>query len=1461
MPRRVFASRGGAWVRAVCKGPDHLHRTTCHASPRPAIGFPRLSSPFLEVPRSNWVVANALAFAIRDRFPVSPGHTLVIPHRLVASWFEATPEEKSAILDLVDHVKRDLDAGPAPPDGYNVGFNAGEAAGQTVMHLHVHVIPRYRDDVDDPRGGVRHVIPSRGNYLRPSPLATGGLDDPFVRHLVPLFGRATDVAIVAAFIQESGLELLKSPILSALARGARVRILTGDYLNITQADALKMLLDWASLGRWTEDAAITSGALESRVIEVERLEGTTRSFHPKSWRFEGPGLGSAFVGSSNVSRGALATGIEWNLRSDRDRDPAAYELIARAFESLWPRATSLTAEWVAEYAKRARLTAAPLPEGEVELTNSEPPPEPNDLQGEALAELARSRADGRRRALVVLATGLGKTWLSAFDVEAFGKAKGSCPRVLFLAHRAELLDQAARTFRQMFRRSFPDAGLSWFVGEQRELGGDLVLASVQKLSRPENLKVLAQQKFDYVVVDEVHHAAAKSYRDILARLEPRFLLGLTATPDRADEGDVLGLFDDHIAFRADLGVGIHRALLVPFAYHGLKDDLDYTNIPWRNRAFDPTELAAAVQTQARMETLWRAWNKHPASRTLVFCCSIEHARFARDWLRARDVVVRAVHSGEDSDDRETALRDLESGSIQAICTVDLFNEGIDVPRIDRVVMLRPTESPVVFLQQLGRGLRVAGGKNRLLVIDFVGNHRVFLERVRTLISLAPHPTSLRDFLAKGVAPELPPGCSVEVELEAKELLLKLLMPSGRSEVEHAYRELYAARGKRPTAGELCRLGYSPSTLRDAHGSWFAFVGSEKHLSESEARVLTGAREWLEELEKTSMVKSFKMVTLEALLEADALGSGLSLKDLAGRSHGILERNPELLADLKNVKELPDPGKPDPKAWLAYWRKNPIAAWTGEGKRQAGRAWFRVEGERLLPRIPIAAGDEATLADMTRELVDYRLALYRRGRNTQQELGASFACKVISNQRDPILKLPSREHRSDLPTGETTIRLPDGSAWLFRFMKEFVNVAHTPGDPKNKLPDLLRKWFGVGAGRPGTAFQVRFVPLPDGWWVEPSGEHVLAVPTREAIRAFPTLQAAAGAATGALVAEPEADQVRLPIASHGDEIFAVRASGDSMDGGPRPIRDGDWLVRRFARSAGLGAIAGRVALLQVEDEHGAFGYQVKRVVQDGSRWTLRSDNPARPSFPASERTVPIAVLVEVVRPEDIAPAVGSRLVADEVAAKFGLSAAPKTGRVDGHLFVLVETAEQFAEPDRLRWAAPDRRPAETAFVLARGPGQADWLYVGLGRWLEDEQLWSLPALDYATWKAVGAGRDCSRRLEPRALTNAAAFVDAVVAKVVPGSWVEHAGKRCRIVGKAAKGGLRIDGGEGGFQERTVSLADLAWVLVAQEDVGRSGGLLDEARVNRCRYLEGTPKGSTRWIDTGWAITVVSGTGSR
>jgi len=568
-----------------------------------------MTSPFLELPQSARVASNALAFGVRDGFPVSPGHTLVIPRRLVATWFDATAEERAAIFDLVDEVKAQLDAGTPKPDGYNIGINAGPAAGQTVMHLHVHVIPRYAGDVDDPRGGVRHVIPGKGNYCveAASPLSRGGPDDPFSAHLRPLWHRAQRIDVVAAFVQESGLRTLREPLFEALGREeVLVRLVTGDYLDITQSAALELLLDWMRLH---EDRLLV------RVVETAKLPGS-RSFHPKAWRFEGRGLAVAFVGSSNVSRSALGDGVEWNLRLERGRNPEGWRALGDAFDHWWNVARPLDAEWVSAYAARAQQQDRPRPTWESPAEPPEDAPAPHALQVEALASLARSREDGRTRALVVLATGLGKTLLAALDVASLTPEGGPPPRTLVLAHREELLEQAAGTFRRVFRRRFPGLRVGWCLGDRAELTGDLVLATVQKLARPGTLEKLRPGSFAYAVVDEFHHADAASYRRVLDRLQPGFLLGLTATPERADGGDILALVDDHVAYRADLGAGIARGLLVPFRYFGLKDDVDYRNIPWRNARFAPEELARAVETEHRMQRLWEGWQAHPGARSL-----------------------------------------------------------------------------------------------------------------------------------------------------------------------------------------------------------------------------------------------------------------------------------------------------------------------------------------------------------------------------------------------------------------------------------------------------------------------------------------------------------------------------------------------------------------------------------------------------------------------------------------------------------------------------------------------------------------------------------------------------------------------------------------------------------------------------------------------------------------------------
>ncbi|PRQ01230.1 DEAD/DEAH box helicase family protein [Enhygromyxa salina] len=1304
-------------------------------------------SVFSSIPRSQWVATNELAFAIRDGYPVSEGHTLVIPKRVVASWFQATEAERAAILQLVDRVKADLDR-ELQPDGYNIGINDGAAAGQTVAHLHVHVIPRWDGDVDDPRGGVRFVIPERGNYKEPgrlpaarrdpgpwradagatasSPgprhqLATGGLRDPFYDHLRPALLRADVIDIVAAFVQDSGVELLNDAIDRALARGAKLRVITGDYLHITQTQALYQLLDRT---QEADSADETLGGFEVHIIETKTLGG--RAFHPKSWRMEGPSLAVAWVGSSNWSRSALTHGVEWNLRVERARQPEAYRELVVAFDELWARARPLDLAWLEDYARRAQETSAVrLPPAELADATATAPAEPRGIQLDALEILANTRADGRARALVVLATGLGKTFLAAFDVRNFAdqldqpaQVSGP-PRVLFVAHRRELLIQARSTF----RRVFPTASFGLFVGDATQLDAQFVFASVQKLTRPRTLEALRPDAFDYVIIDECHHAAADSYRRLLAQLAPRFLLGLTATPERADDADVASLFDDHVAYRADLGEGIARELLVPFHYLGIRDTIAYDQRQSWSR-YTAEVLAGLATSEARMEKLWQAWQDHPGQRTLVFCVSIDHADYVRDWLRERGVAAEAVHTGPRSGDRERVLAELEAGVVEALVAVDLFNEGLDVPRIDRVVMLRPTASPVVFLQQLGRGLRVAEGKASLQVIDFVGNHKVFLQRVRTLLSLSPKPPSLHEFLRDQAALHLPAGCRVELELEVIDLLAKLLPAGSRNETVRIYRELREARGIRPTPGELARRGLNPASVRSQHGHWYGFVEAEGDLSAIERQAVSG-HDWLRQLERSSMTKSFKMVVLEVLLAHDALFAGMAIEQLCRASHAWLLRNPDLLADLDGVKALSDPRQPDHDQWRRYWEKNPIAAWTG-GKRPS----FVIEDGvfRFRKGAPDDPAVAEALARLTRHIVDWRLATYRRRQVGGADAATSFICKVSWNGRDPILFLPPGD-RDALPRGEVDVRLETGEVWSFRFVQVAVNVARPTGQRTNGLPDLMRQWFGSEAGKPGTDAGVRFRRSPEGWWVEALGQ-VLEFAPRGMLVAYPSLRAAAGQ-LGEATVEAEAELVRLPIEPRPDR-FAVRVAGHSMDGGHTPLRDGDWAVLEWARGAGLAALVGRVVLLARGDVDEGQRHHLKRVVRVDGGVRLRSDNPAEPELEIDATTVVIARLVEGVRPEQLGPSVGS--VVRDWDQAFGIHEPPRgrSSRIDGHLFILVDAKGLLVAPDRVDVPVGDRAPAETAFVLTRS-GDA-WRYAGVGRW--SEGAWRIPSVDDATWRSLG-----------------------------------------------------------------------------------------------------------------------------
>jgi len=547
----------------------------------------------------------------------------------------------------------------------------------------------------------------------------------------------------------------------------------------------------------------------------------------------------------------------------------------------------LTDAWIEKYEARRQPLLRTIAPGSQE---QDAPPEPTSVQIAALAALQATRQAGFRRGLVVLATGLGKTWLSAFDADQVGAR-----RVLFVAHREEILNQAAETF----LRIRPKSRVGFYVGQVRDIEVDVLCASVQTLSRTTHLERFSPQHFDYIVIDEFHHASAATYRRVLSYFAPSFLLGLTATPDRTDQSDILSLCDDNLVFTHTLFGGIESGLLAPFHYYGIFDDsVDYQEIPWRNGRFDPEQLSNRLATLARASHALKEWQQYGQQRTLAFCVSTRHADFMAAHFARAGIAAAAVYSGSVLS-RGDALERLREGRITVIFSVDLFNEGVDLPLIDTVMMLRPTESKILFLQQLGRGLRKAEGKEHLVVLDFIGNHHSFLHKPSALLGVGANYRKLAAF-ARQVEQNrlsLPSGCYVNYDLK----LLDFLKLLDRDGVQSEYEALRQSLGRRPTLSEYYRAGANIIRMRQQFGSWFELVEYMADLDADEAAVTTAHRPFLREVEFTSMTKSFKMVLLEAFQEMDGWQKPPTLAALAEQSWYVMQRRRPLLIDLPDDK--------------------------------------------------------------------------------------------------------------------------------------------------------------------------------------------------------------------------------------------------------------------------------------------------------------------------------------------------------------------------------------------------------------------------------------------------------------------------------------------------------------------------------------------------------------------------------
>lgn len=623
-----------------------------------------------------------------------------------------------------------------------------------------------------PDGSVRRhhapVVP-----LLDTALMTNAPGEPRLGHQIASeIPSAQRIDIIMAFIRRSGVGPLRDALRRhASSQGKPLRVLTTTYTGSTEVAALEELQQLGAQVRVSYDTS------------------TTR-LHAKAWLFHRPhSVSTGYIGSSNLTHSAQVSGLEWNLRVSSARNRTVLERMDSLFESCWNSGDFVPFD--AETFRAAIKEQRPESRVSVLLPGIELRLEP--FQERLLELIALERQRGRHRNLLVSATGTGKTVMAAVD---YARLRERLPRarLLFIAHRKEILEQSQGMFRYAMRD--PSFGELWVDGKRPEQF-EHVFASVQSLTHID-LTNLPADHFDVVIVDEFHHASAPTYQDILYHLEPRELLGLTATPERGDGQSVTHWFEHRIAAELRLWDAIDQQRLVPFAYYGVPDNTQLSGLKWkRGQGYDVAQLTQVLTADHAwvnlvIQALVEKVSDVRCMRALGFCVSVGHARFMAQAFNERGIKAAAVTGESDSEVREDALLHLAAGQLQVVFSVDLFNEGVDVPAVDTLLMLRPTESPTLFLQQLGRGLRRHTGKALCTVIDFVGqHHQKFSYAARFRALLGGTRRQLMEQVEQGF-PFLPSGCHLVLEGVARDRVLSSIrnaVPRGLSQMADTVRQM------------------------------------------------------------------------------------------------------------------------------------------------------------------------------------------------------------------------------------------------------------------------------------------------------------------------------------------------------------------------------------------------------------------------------------------------------------------------------------------------------------------------------------------------------------------------------------------------------------------------------------------------------------------------------------------------
>ena len=666
---------------------------------------------------------------------------------------------------------------------------------------------------------------------------------------------ASRMDIIVSFLMESGVRLILKDLKNALLRGAQIRILTGNYLGITQPSALYLIRHECG-----------------DQVDLRFYNDKDRSFHPKAYIFHHKNHDEIYIGSSNISRSALTSGIEWNYRFSSVTDPSNYQAFYKTFEDLFERHSVRVDDAVLkDYSKHWHRPAAAKDLDRYDRSEEDerfrviPLYEPRGAQIEALCALENARTEGAAKALVTAATGIGKTAIAAFDSKAYES-------VLFVAHREEILRQAAQTFANI--RESEEIG--FFDGKEKNVDMPVIFASVATLGNPKylNEKYFRRDSFRYLIIDEIHHGVTEQYRRVTEYFQPEFLLGLTATPERMDGRSIYELCDYNVPYEIPLREAINKGMLSPFHYYGIYDETDYSHLRPVGGHYKEQELTGTyAENRVRNDLIYRYYCKYGSKRALGFCCSREHAEQMAKDFSGRGIPSVAVYSnakGEFSEARDKAIRKLKKGTVRVIFSVDMFNEGVDIPSVDMVMFLRPTESPVVFLQQLGRGLRKDREKEYLNVLDFIGNYEK-AGRVRYYLTGRERlPGEVYDPADKS---DLPDDCIVDFDMRLIDLFREMDKKQERvkDRIAGEYVRIRERIGRRPMRMDLFthmeedvyRLAMEHSR-ENIFKNYLEFLGNTGDLTEGEQALVRGiGREFLHLLETTNLSRVYKMPVLTA----------------------------------------------------------------------------------------------------------------------------------------------------------------------------------------------------------------------------------------------------------------------------------------------------------------------------------------------------------------------------------------------------------------------------------------------------------------------------------------------------------------------------------------------------------------------------------------------------------------------